>query len=49
MNLKKKEWNQSYKNKDNFIFYPHEEVIRFISKYIKKRIGLNKYINQENS
>ncbi|PHR70028.1 MAG: methyltransferase type 11 [Arcobacter sp.] len=47
MNLKKKEWNQSYKNKDNFIFYPHEEVIRFISKYIKKRIGLNKYINQE--
>ena len=37
------DWENSYLNKDNFIFYPHEEIIRFISKYIKKRIGLNKF------
>lgn len=47
-NTKKKEWNNSYKNKDNFIFYPHEEIIRFISKYIKKRIGVNKFEDKNN-
>ena len=37
------EWNVSYENRDNFVFYPHEEVIRFVSKYIRKRIGLNEF------
>ncbi|MDT9198040.1 class I SAM-dependent methyltransferase [Limnospira fusiformis KN01] len=36
----KQEWEKSYVNRDNFVFYPHEEVIRFVSKYIRKRIGL---------
>lgn len=40
MDFKYKEWNQSYDNKENFNFYPHEEIIRFVSKYIKKRTGL---------
>ena len=34
------EWNKSYDNRDNFLFYPHEEVIRFVSKFIRKKIGL---------
>lgn len=37
-NYKKNEWNKSYKNKDNYMFYPEENVIRFISKYIKKEL-----------
>jgi ubiquinone/menaquinone biosynthesis C-methylase UbiE len=37
------EWNKSYINRDNFVFYPHEEVIRFVSKYIRKRIGLREF------
>lgn len=37
------DWEKSYLNKDNFIFYPHEEIVRFISKYIKKRIGLHNF------
>lgn len=45
MDLKINEWNQSYKNKDNFVFYPHEEVIRFVSKYIRKQVGINKVEN----
>lgn len=40
---KKYEWDKSYGNKDNFTFYPHEEVIRFVSKFIRKRIGLNEF------
>ncbi|KUO70138.1 MAG: methyltransferase type 11 [Desulfosporosinus sp. BRH_c37] len=45
MNNQKTEWDQSYNNKDNFVFYPHEEVIRFVSKYIRKRVGLNNYLD----
>lgn len=49
-NLKINEWDNSYQKKDNFIFFPNEEVIRFVSKYIKKRVGFNDFINQsENS
>lgn len=42
MDLKKEEWNFSYLNKDNFVFYPHEEIIRFTARYIAKRVGLDK-------
>jgi len=41
MNLKEKEWEISYQNKDNFVFYPHEEIIRFTAKYVAKRKGFN--------
>ena len=40
------EWDNSYKNKDNYIFYPHEEVVRFISKYIRKRVGFDIFLDQ---
>ena len=36
----KKIWNKSYENKDNYLFYPNEEVIRFLNKYIKRRTNL---------
>ncbi len=45
-NIKIKEWNNAYTNKDNFIFYPQEDIVRFISKYIRKRIGLNEFVDQ---
>ena len=31
MDLKQREWDKSYTQKNNFVFYPHEEVIRFTS------------------
>ena len=34
--LKKKEWDKSYKNFDNTLFYPKEDVIRFVNKYFKR-------------
>jgi ubiquinone/menaquinone biosynthesis C-methylase UbiE len=40
---KKTEWNNSYDNHDNYLFYPQEEVIRFVSKYIRKKTGLIEY------
>ncbi|EIJ80525.1 methyltransferase type 11 [Bacillus methanolicus PB1] len=47
-NSLKEQWEKSYKNKDNFVFYPNEEVIRFTSKYIRKRVGLNEFIDVHN-
>lgn len=41
--LKTNEWNESYRNRDNFVFYPHEEIIRFFARYISKRIGIHHY------
>jgi len=42
---KKSEWEASYSNRDNFMFYPHEEVIRFFSRHIRKRNGLDSYLD----
>lgn len=40
---KQSEWDKSYENRDNFVFYPHEEVVRFVSKFVRKRVGLNEF------
>lgn len=32
-------WESSYRRGDNLVFQPHEEVVRFVSKYIRKRTG----------
>lgn len=45
----KNKWEQSFINKDNYIFYPDEDVIRFVSRYIRKRVGLNEYDNKINN
>ena len=39
------EWNNSFKKKDNFLFYPHEEVIRFVNKYLSKRTSYNENVS----
>lgn len=43
--LKLKEWNESYKRKESYMFYPKEAVVKFINRFIKKRIGFNEFIN----
>ena len=45
MDDKKDAWNLSYAAGDNALFYPHEEVIRFFSKFIRKKIGLNNFFD----
>ena len=44
-NLRQNEWNNSYMGGGNILFYPHEEIIRFINKYVRKRIGYNSFEN----
>ncbi|TLD97744.1 hypothetical protein LS71_003150 [Helicobacter jaachi] len=37
--LKIDQWNASYARGENVIFYPHEEVVRFLNRFIRKRLG----------
>ena len=41
--VRKHEWDASYESGDNLVFYPHEEVIRFVSRKIRKRTGLTDF------
>ena len=39
----KKNWEESYSRGENFIYYPKEEIVKFLNKFIKKKISFNKY------
>jgi SAM-dependent methyltransferase len=43
MDDRKGQWEVSYQNRQNFVFYPHEELIRFVAKYLRKRVGFEQY------
>ncbi len=36
-------WEVSYENRQNFVFYPEEEMVRFVSKHLRKRTGLDSF------
>ena len=40
---KDEEWNRSYLRKENHIFFPKEEVVKFLSRFIRKRTGFDSY------
>jgi SAM-dependent methyltransferase len=40
---KKNEWNRSFENGDNFLFSPNEEIVRLVSRNIRKRTGPNTF------
>ena len=43
MNNKKKEWEESYTRKENFLFHPHEEIVKFSSRNVKKRTDVENF------
>lgn len=40
-----REWDASYQRGDNFLFHPHEEIIRFVSRNIRKRVGFHEFVD----
>jgi SAM-dependent methyltransferase len=42
---KEQKWDSSYSRNENYVFYPSDEVIRFVSRHLRKRIGLNEYVD----
>ena len=41
--LKTNSWEESYNNKENYIFYPQIEVVKFLNRFVRKRIGINEF------
>lgn len=45
---RKEEWDSSYKRGDNFLYWPNEEVVRFVSKNVRKRTGVDSFFDLHN-
>ena len=43
--LYKQKWNESYDRYENYIFYPKEEVVKFLNRFVRKKIGDNNFQN----
>jgi SAM-dependent methyltransferase len=43
--IKKEKWDESYSRKENYIFYPKEEVVKFLNRFIRKRTGFNNFFD----
>ncbi len=43
MDDRKGQWEASYRARQNFVFYPCEELVRFVARYLRKRVGLDEY------
>lgn len=40
---RREQWEASYERSENFLFYPNEELVRAVSKHVRKRTGLSSY------
>jgi len=38
-------WDESYSRYENFIFYPKEEYVKFLNRFVRKRIGIDKFVD----
>lgn len=43
MEQQQAQWSHSYERKENYLFFPHEEIVRFVSKYVRRRAGLEEF------
>lgn len=44
--VKKQEWDHSYARKENYAYYPNEEVVKFLNRFVKKKMSINQeFIN----
>lgn len=44
LNTKKEKWEESYNRGENFIYYPKEETVKFLNRFVKKKTSLNEYV-----
>lgn len=41
----KDKWEESYARHENFIFYPKEESIKFLNRFVRKKVGIDKFVD----
>ena len=37
------QWDQSYLRAENHIFYPHENLVKFVNRHVRKRLGVDRF------
>ena len=37
------QWDQSYLRAENHIFYPHENLVKFVNRHVRKRLGVDEF------
>ena len=45
LDIKKEKWEESYNRGENFIYYPKEEVVKFLNRFIRKRKSTIEFID----
>lgn len=45
MKIKKDFWEKSYARSENHMFYPKEESVGFLNRFVKKRLGVKTFKN----
>lgn len=45
MQIYAEKWEESYARHENFIFYPKEEYVKFLNRFVRKKIGINNFID----
>jgi len=43
MSIRKDKWEESYKRNENHIFYPKEECVKFLNRFVRKRIAIDEF------
>ena len=38
-------WNEAYGRRGNIVFYPNEEIVRFLNRYVRKRTGISDFMD----
>lgn len=38
-------WDESYSRQENYVFYPCDEVVRFVARYLRRRVGLDEVVD----
>jgi len=44
IDIKKENWEDSYSRGENFIYYPKEETVKFLNRFVKKKKSLDEYV-----
>lgn len=42
---RKDAWEESYGRSENHVFYPSNEVVRFVARFLRRRVGLDKIVD----
>ena len=38
-------WNSSYERRENYLFWPSDEVVKFFARYLRRRIGIDEIVD----